>query len=91
MSAGFPPAFLLTGTRDLLLSDTVRMHRVIHRAGITTELHVHEAMPHAFQVIDDQLPESREAYRDMMQFFDKHLAGSGAVPTSSSKMESFGA
>jgi acetyl esterase/lipase len=44
---GFPPAFLQTGTRDLFLSNTVRMHRALLRAGQYAELHVWEAMPHA--------------------------------------------
>jgi monoterpene epsilon-lactone hydrolase len=44
--AGFPPTFLDAGTRDLFLSNAVRMHRVLRRAGVPVELHVHEAMPH---------------------------------------------
>lgn len=44
--AGFPPTFLQTGTRDLFLSNTVRMHRALRRVGARTELHVFEAMPH---------------------------------------------
>ncbi|MCM2435632.1 alpha/beta hydrolase (plasmid) [Agrobacterium rosae] len=43
---GFPPTFLQTGTRDLFLSNTVRMHRALRKAGVETELHVFEAMPH---------------------------------------------
>jgi acetyl esterase/lipase len=43
---GFPPTFLQTGTRDLFLSNTVRMHRKLLAAGVPTELHVFEAMPH---------------------------------------------
>lgn len=43
---GFPPTFLQTGTRDLFLSNTVRMHRALRTAGAETELHVFEAMPH---------------------------------------------
>jgi acetyl esterase/lipase len=43
---GWPPTILTTGTRDLLLSDTVRMHRALRRAGIRAELHVAEASPH---------------------------------------------
>jgi acetyl esterase/lipase len=46
-AAGFPPTFLQTGTRDLFLSNTVRMHRALLRAGQRAELHVWEAMPHA--------------------------------------------
>jgi acetyl esterase/lipase len=43
---GWPPTILTSGTRDLLLSDTVRMHRALRRAGIRAELHVSEAGPH---------------------------------------------
>jgi epsilon-lactone hydrolase len=45
-SRGFPATFIQTGTRDLLLSNSVRMHRALRRAGIVAELHVGEAMPH---------------------------------------------
>ena len=30
---GFPPTYLISGTRDLMLSDTVRTHRKLRRAG----------------------------------------------------------
>ena len=43
---GFPPTVLTTGTRDLLLSDTVRMHRALRNAGIVADLHVTEAAGH---------------------------------------------
>ena len=43
---GFPPAILTTGTRDMLLSDTVLLHRALRRAGIPAELHVTEAAGH---------------------------------------------
>jgi epsilon-lactone hydrolase len=44
--AGFPSTFLQSGTRDLFLSNTVRMHRHLRDAGVDAELHVWEAMPH---------------------------------------------
>jgi epsilon-lactone hydrolase len=43
---GFPPTFLQSGTRDLFLSNTVRMHRRLRDHGVDAELHVWEAMPH---------------------------------------------
>jgi monoterpene epsilon-lactone hydrolase len=43
---GFPPTMLTTGTRDLYLSNTVRMHRALRAAGIPAALHVVEAGPH---------------------------------------------
>lgn len=43
---GFPPTLIQSGTRDLFLSNSVRLHRSLRRAGIAAELHVFEAMPH---------------------------------------------
>ncbi|MBL7493562.1 alpha/beta hydrolase [Frankia sp. AgB1.9] len=42
----FPPTFLQAGTRDLFLSNAVRLHRKLRAAGVQAELHVFEAMPH---------------------------------------------
>jgi acetyl esterase/lipase len=46
IDSGWPPTLLATGTRDLLLSDTVRLHRALRRSGVTAELYVMEAGPH---------------------------------------------
>lgn len=67
---GFPPSMLVSGTRDLLLSCTVRLHRKLRRAGISAELHVFEAMPHA---IGPFLPESEEVMTEVKAFFEKEL------------------
>jgi monoterpene epsilon-lactone hydrolase len=42
----FPSTILTTGTRDLYLSNTVRMHRALRAVGVAAELHVTEAGPH---------------------------------------------
>lgn len=44
--AGFPPTILTTGTRDLFLSNTVRMHRALRAANVPAQLHLTEAGPH---------------------------------------------
>jgi len=72
-SGGFPPAILTTGTRDLLLSDTVRIHRKLRDAGVEADLHVFEGMSHAEYILVFDSPESREAFREIAKFFDKHL------------------
>ena len=46
LTAPFPPTFLQAGTRDLFLSNTVRMHRKLRAGGVDAELHVFEGMPH---------------------------------------------
>jgi acetyl esterase/lipase len=70
---GFPPAILTTGTRDLLLSNTVRVHRKLRRAGVEAQLEVYEGQSHAQYQFDDRVPETREAFGEITAFFDKHL------------------
>jgi monoterpene epsilon-lactone hydrolase len=64
---------LTTGTRDLLLSNTVRVHRNLLRAGVEAQLEVFEGQSHAQYQFDDQLPETREAFEEIGTFFGKHL------------------
>jgi acetyl esterase/lipase len=70
---GFPPAILTTGTRDLLLSNTVRVHRKLRRAGVDAELVVFEGQSHAHYQFDDRVPETKEAFDEIARFFRKHL------------------
>jgi monoterpene epsilon-lactone hydrolase len=70
---GFPPTMLLSGTRDLLLSNTVRMHRKLRQAGVTADLHVFEGQPHGAWYRDGSAPESKEAFEEIARFFDRHL------------------
>lgn len=70
---GFPPTILTTGTRDLLLSNTVRVHRKLRQAGVEAQLEVYEGQSHAQFGRDDRLPEAKEAFGEITAFFDKHL------------------
>ena len=70
---GFPPTILTTGTRDLLLSNTVRVHRKLRQAGVEAELHVYEGQSHAQYMRDANAPETKEAFEEIAQFFGKHL------------------
>jgi len=71
--AGFAPTILTTGTRDILLSDTVRIHRKLRAAGVESQLEVHEAMSHAEYIYAFTSPESATAFNDIAAFFDRHL------------------
>jgi acetyl esterase/lipase len=70
---GFPPAILTTGTRDLLLSNTVRVHRRLREAGVDAQLQVFDGMSHAQYQFDDRVPETKKAFGEITEFFDKHL------------------
>ena len=70
---GFPPTILTSGTRDLLLSNTVRVHRKLRQAGVEAMLQVFEGQSHAHYYRDDTAPETKEAFEEIAAFFDKHL------------------
>lgn len=69
----FPPTILTSGTRDLLLSSTVRMHRALRHARVEAVLQVFEGQSHAQYMRDASAPETREAFDEIALFFDKHL------------------
>ena len=71
----FPPTILISGTRDLLLSDTVRMHRALRKAGVQSDLHVYDGQTHGdyMQNLTRDVPECEDAQRELFKFFDKHL------------------
>src|SRR5215212_7224387 len=70
---GFPPTILTSGTRDLLLSNTVRVHRKLRQAGVEAVLQVYEGQSHAHYIRDDTVPETKEVFGEIAGFFDKHL------------------
>jgi acetyl esterase/lipase len=71
---GFPPTILTTGTRDLFLSNTVRVHRKLRAAGVEAQLEVYEGQSHAQYIPDPTAPETQEAFGAITKFFDSHLA-----------------
>lgn len=70
---GFPPTILTTGTRDLLLSSTVRVHRKLRQAGVEASLQVFEGVAHGQYGSDIKAPETKEAFEEIARFLDKHL------------------
>jgi epsilon-lactone hydrolase len=64
---GFPRTLIMTGTRDLFLSNSVRLARAMRRAGVDVKLWVRENMFHGFELIPD-LPEGQEAREEMAAF-----------------------
>lgn len=69
----FPPSIFITGTRDLFLSNTVRVFRQLRKIGVDAEIQVFEGMSHAFYVEVFDAPESKEAFQEIVKFVDKHL------------------
>ena len=71
---GFPPAILTSGTRDLYLSHTVRMHRKLRAAGVEAVLQVWEGQSHGQYRADLDAPETKEYFDEVAHFFDAHLS-----------------
>jgi epsilon-lactone hydrolase len=71
---GFPPAILTTGTRDLFLSNTIRMHRKLREAGVDAVLNVYEGQSHTEYLADPFAPETSDYVRELVTFFNKYLA-----------------
>jgi epsilon-lactone hydrolase len=66
---GFPPTLLITGTRDVLLSDTVRLHRALLAADVPADLHVFEAAGHGGFL--GMAPEDQERAEQIRRFADE--------------------
>lgn len=78
-SSQFPPTILTAGTRDFLLSDTVRMHRKLLNSGVRAELHVWEGAPHGLFM--GHAPEDREQIEQVRRFFEEAWAAGAPAPS----------
>jgi acetyl esterase/lipase len=72
LMAKFPPSLLIATTRDVALSSVAYTHGQLLRSGIQAELRVWEGLGHVFYS-DPGLPESREVYDVIVEFFQRHL------------------
>ncbi|HME26046.1 MAG TPA: alpha/beta hydrolase [Acetobacteraceae bacterium] len=70
---GFPPTILTSGTRDLFLSNTVRVHRKLREAGVEAVLQVFEGQSHAQYNRDANAPETKGYNMEVAGFFDRNL------------------
>lgn len=75
----FPPSYIISGTRDLLLSDAVRVHRKLRRAGVEADLHIYEGQSHGDYIAMWNAPESAEHYAELNAFLLKHLQSTRVV------------
>lgn len=69
---GFPPSMITTGTRDLFLSNCVRMYWALRAAEAPSHLRVWEGMWHSFCGQPD-IPEAAECRREIATFLRKTL------------------
>ena len=63
----FPPVMITTGTRDVLLHQSIRLSRVLINAGIKTDLRIWQGLWHVFECYDE-LPEAAQSLRELSGF-----------------------
>ncbi|MFC3096522.1 alpha/beta hydrolase [Alteraurantiacibacter palmitatis] len=71
--AQFPPTLFISGTRSFEFSAALNSHNALARAGVESRFHGWDGMFHGF-IYNSDLPEAREAYAIMADFFQTHLA-----------------
>ncbi len=74
--SGFPPTLLTAGTRDMFLSNSVRMHRSLRDTGVYSELHIVEARTHVGPLPDS--PDDLSLRREVRRFIRAALTAPDA-------------
>lgn len=72
---GFPPTLIQVGTKEVVLSDSIRLYQALDQVNIPVKLAVYEGMPHVFQnqLLLYDIPESKISYSKMNDFFKQFL------------------
>jgi len=71
-SKGFPPTLIQVGSKEIFLSNAIRMYRAIDNGNVEAKLDVYEGMWHVWQG-HYLLPESIKAVENTKKFMFKHL------------------
>ncbi|HEX7853132.1 MAG TPA: alpha/beta hydrolase [Sphingobium sp.] len=76
VAAKFPPTLLITGTRSMDMSPAIYTHNRLLKANVRSQLIVGEGMGHCY-IYQSRLPEARDAYDEIVKFFDENLGHRG--------------
>jgi acetyl esterase/lipase len=71
--ARFPPTLILTGTRDVAMSNALITQARLRSAGAASQLEVQEGLGHGEFNTAYGTPEARQAMDIIWQFFDRRL------------------
>ena len=67
---GLPPCIITTGSRDLLLSQCLRLAQKLHTAGVDCDLRVWEGLWHVFEFYP--IPEAQASIIEVAEFIRRH-------------------
>lgn len=71
--ASFPACFITTGTRDMFLSSSIKLDRVLRQSGAKVDLRIWEGMWHVFEYYPE-IPESDASLTEIARFLNSHFA-----------------
>ncbi|OAN18131.1 hypothetical protein A3K86_04310 [Photobacterium jeanii] len=72
-SKPFPPTLIQAGTKEIFLSNAVRLYQAIDSHGGEAKLDIYEGMWHVFQAYSFSIPEAKLARKKMASFLNTHL------------------
>lgn len=72
--AQFPPTLVVTGTRDIAMSNALITHTELLKAGVEAELFVQEGLGHGHFFLFPGTEEAATAYSVIWNFFDRRLS-----------------
>lgn len=67
---GFPPMLIQVGSYEMLLSDSEQVAKKVKARHGKVRLSIYEGMFHVFQMAGSLLPESKEAWREIVHYLD---------------------
>jgi acetyl esterase/lipase len=70
---GFPPTLIQGGTKEIFLSNFVRLYQALDQAGQTVKLDIYEGMPHVFVPTLPETVESQAAIAKVRDWVSEHL------------------
>jgi len=73
-NGGFPPTLIQGGTKEIFLSNAVRLYQAMDQAGVKVKLDLYEGMWHVFQALGvGDIPEVDTALGKTADFLKKHM------------------
>ncbi len=75
--SGLPPLFLLVGTAEILLDDSVELAKRAKKANVDVTLEAWDDMPHVFPIFAAFAPEGQQGIEKITEFIQKTFSGKG--------------
>lgn len=82
---GLPPLFMLAGSTEVLLDDTLRVAERARAAGVQVECGIEQGLPHIWPIYAPFAPEARRALDDSARFVQRVTATAQAPGPQSSE------